>query len=75
MVVFAPLLADSSSEIDYLIVSGFIIVAALWFQLASFLSHHAARLELITRLAGWLAPFIMISVGIYILVDTATDVV
>lgn len=75
MVVFAPLLADSRSEIDYVIVGGFIVVAALWFRVASLLSHHAARLEVITRLAGWLAPFIMISVGIYILVDTATDVV
>jgi len=75
IIIFSPLLADSQEIIDLYIASAFIVVAAVWYWLAKFASQRAAKLDVVTRIAGWVAPFIMIYVGIYILMDTATDVV
>jgi cadmium resistance protein CadD (predicted permease) len=44
-------------------------------MMAKLVCRRAARLDNVTRIAGWIAPFIMIYVGIYILMNTATDVI
>jgi cadmium resistance protein CadD (predicted permease) len=75
IIVFSPMLADSQSVIDIYIAAAFVIVAASWFWMARIACRHAARLDNVTRIAGWIAPFIMIYVGIYILMNTATDVI
>lgn len=75
IIVFAPLLADSQTVIDAYIASTFIVVAAVWYWMAKFASQRAAKLDVVTKIAGWLAPFIMIFVGIYILMNTSTDVI
>jgi len=75
MLVFSPLLADSETGTDYVIILAFIAVATIWFLLARFFSRHAARLQGISVIAQWLAPLIMIVVGLYILDNTVTDVV
>ena len=75
IIVFAPLLADSQMVIDAYIASTFIVVAAVWYWMAKFASQRAAKLNVVTKIAGWLAPFIMIFVGIYILMNTSTDVI
>ena len=75
ILVFSPLLADSMAIIDLYIVFAFVVVAAAWFWMAKVVSQHAAKLDVVTRVAGWIAPFIMIYVGIYILMNTATDVI
>lgn len=75
IIIFSPLLADSQAVIDVYIASTFAVVAGAWFWLAKWFSRHAAKLDLVTKVAGWLAPFIMIYVGIYILTDTGTDVI
>lgn len=74
IIVFSPLLADSQAVIDAYIAAAFVVVAAIWFWMARFASQRAAKLDVVTRVAGWIAPFIMIYVGIYILMNTATDV-
>ena len=75
IMIFAPFLADSQAIIDLYIVSAFVVVAAIWFWMAKVASRRAARLEAVTRVAGWIAPLIMIYVGIYILMNTVTDVI
>ena len=75
IIIFSPILADSQSIIDLYIASAFIVVAAIWFWMAKVASHRAAGLDAVVRVARWIAPFIMIYVGIYILMDTATDVI
>jgi len=75
MLVFSPLLADSETGMDYMIVVGYIAMATIWFLLALFFSRHAARLHPVSVAAQWLAPLIMIAVGFYILDNTLTDVV
>jgi cadmium resistance protein CadD (predicted permease) len=74
VLVFAPLLADSSERIDFLIVASFGLIALLWFGLARMLSTRAARLESFERVGEWLAPLVMVGIGIYILTNTASDV-
>ena len=75
IIIFAPMLADTKASIDPFIAVAFCAVAGAWFWLAKVASHHAARLNAITKAAGWIAPLMMIYVGIYILLNTATDVV
>ena len=75
MLVFSPLLADSETGTDYMIVVGYIAMATIWFLLALFFSRHAARLQPVSVAARWLAPLIMIVIGFYILDNTLTDVV
>ena len=74
ILIFAPLLADSKTTIDFYIASTFIGVAAAWFWIARIASQRAAKLKTVQKLAGWVAPFIMIGAGTYILMNTATDV-
>ena len=74
IIIFAPMLADSQAIIDLYIASAFVVVATAWFWMAKVASQRAAKLDAVTRVAGWIAPFIMIYVGIYILMNTATDV-
>ena len=75
IIIFSPMLADSKGIVDLYIVSAFIVVAAAWFWMAKAASQRVAKLGAITNVAGWIAPLIMIYVGIYILMNTATDVI
>jgi cadmium resistance protein CadD (predicted permease) len=74
VLVFGPLFADSSETIDFEILIGFAGMAFVWFGLARFLENHATRIKVIDRYGHWVAPIVMIIVGIYILSDTQTDV-
>jgi len=75
IIIFSPMLADSKGIVDLYIVSAFVVVAAAWFWMAKVASQRVAKLDAVTNVAGWIAPLIMIYVGIYILMNTATDVV
>ncbi len=73
--VFSPLLADSRGDIDYLIVGSFAVMVVAWFGVARFLTLQASKLKGVTLAGQWLAPLVMILVGLYILANTATDLV
>lgn len=75
ILVFSPLLADSRGGIDYLIVGCFALMVAAWFGVARFLTLHASQLKGVTLAGKWLAPLVMILVGLYILDNTVTDLV
>jgi cadmium resistance protein CadD (predicted permease) len=75
VLVFAPLLADSLLKFDMAITALFLVMILLWFGLAQLLSHHLGRLSLVDRLGRWLAPVVMIGVGLYILSNTSTDLI
>jgi len=75
IIIFAPMLADTRASIDPFIAVAFLGAAGAWYWLARVASHHVARLKTVTKAAGWIAPLIMIYVGVYILMNTATDVV
>ena len=75
MLVFAPLLADSNTRTDRMIVPAYLAMAVTWFLVAHLLSQRAARLQRVSTAAQWITPLIMIAIGIYILDNTITDVV
>ena len=75
VLVFSPLVADSRTEIDFSIAAAFIVVTCLWFGLAKFLCFHVSQLEPITRIGRYISPLVMIIVGLYILDNTATDLI
>jgi cadmium resistance protein CadD (predicted permease) len=73
ILVFAPLLADSQVVFDVEIAVLFLLMIPVWFGLSRMIGRQAGRLQAIQRWGRWLAPLVMIGVGIYILTDTATD--
>ena len=73
VLVFAPLLADSLLRFDAAIVSLFLLMIFLWYWLAKVLGNQMGRLAAVEKLGRWLAPLVMMAVGLYILINTATD--
>jgi len=74
VLVFAPLLADSNSNVDLAIAISFLFMVCLWFRLALYATSHASRVSALRAAGEWLAPIIMIIVGLYILDNTITDI-
>jgi cadmium resistance protein CadD (predicted permease) len=75
--VFAlgPLFAESGDSARIGLAAGFLIIAAAWLILILNVSSRVARSATLSRLGHWLAPWMMILVGLYILFDTGTDLV
>lgn len=73
VLVFAPLLADSLLNVDLTIAIAFMIMVCLWFELAKYATTHAKRVKVLSTAGEWVAPIVMILVGLYILDNTATD--
>jgi cadmium resistance protein CadD (predicted permease) len=75
VVVFAPLLADTRGELDLWVVATFLSSVLVWFGLALALARRARALGALDRYADLLAAVVMIAIGLYILDNTATDLV
>ena len=75
VLAFAPLLADSRMNIDLAIVVAFMLMVCVWFALAKYATTHAKRFNALTTWGQWVAPIIMIFVGLYIFDNTVTDMV
>ncbi len=70
-----PLFAESGSDARMGLAVGFVLIAAAWLLLIVNVSERVAGSELLSRLGHRMAPWMMILVGLYILSDSATDVV
>jgi len=70
-----PLFAESGNDARLGLAFGFVLIAAVWLLLILGASSRVARSEILSRLGYRIAPWMMILVGLYILSDTATDVV
>jgi cadmium resistance protein CadD (predicted permease) len=70
-----PLFAESGSDARLGLAIGFVLIAAAWLFLILTISQRVARSELLSRLGPRMAPWMMILVGLYILSDSATDMV
>ena len=75
VLVFAPLLADSNTKIDLAIAVAYLLMVCLWFKLAIYATTHASRVNALRVAGEWIAPIVMIIVGLYILDNTATDII
>jgi cadmium resistance protein CadD (predicted permease) len=70
-----PLFAESGSDARLGLALGFALVASVWLVLILNVSQRVARSATLSRLGHRIAPWMMILVGLYILSDSATDVV
>lgn len=75
VVVLSALLADTRPEADPVIILSCITAAGLLAAAAAHAVSHPRLEQRILELAPILAPLILIAVGLYILADTATDLV
>ena len=70
-----PLFAESEDTARFGLAAGFVVIAAIWLALILNLSSRVAASARLRRLGHWLAPWMMILIGLYILTDTGTDLV
>ena len=70
-----PLFAESGSDARVGLSLGFVLVAAVWLLLILTVAERVARSPVLGKLGHRMAPWMMILVGLYILSDSATDVV
>lgn len=71
--VFLPLLAESGRSALLLIACSYLAMAALWAALSYLISGYQGLAQRLEHRAEKIVPWIMIAVGTYILMDTATD--
>ena len=73
IITFSLILADSKASLDIPILLTFLAMSAVFAGLAYYLVSHRKVSEVLNRLGHYVTPFILIFVGIYILSNTATD--
>lgn len=71
--VFLPLLAESGGGALSVIICSYLVMALLWAGLSYMISGQRSLARRIEHRAEKIVPWIMIGVGAYILLDTATD--
>ena len=74
VLVFGPLLADSELGVDFMMIGGFFVMVLVWFRLARFLESQASRIAIIERYSHWISPIVLIVIGLYIMDNSATDI-
>ena len=70
---FGPLLAESEPAVRLSIILGYLAMASVMIRAVLKASHAASRVLGDRRSMRYLAPAIMIAVGVYILLNTGTD--
>lgn len=71
--VFLPLLAESGRSALLIVLSSYLVMALLWAGMSYMISGQRELASRIEHRAEKIVPWIMIGVGVYILMDTATD--
>lgn len=75
IITFSVFLADSKDATDYLIVPTFLMMVCLFAWIAYYSLNHRKFSEMLERYGRYVTPFILILVGVYILSNTAGDLV
>jgi len=73
IITFSVLLADSADSSDYLVAATFLAMAGVFASLALYALRHRRLRNFLDRYGNYVTPFILILVGVYILSNTATD--
>jgi cadmium resistance protein CadD (predicted permease) len=73
IITFSALLADSSNYYDYQLTPVYLAMVACFAWLARYSLKHPGLKGFLERYGGYVTPFILILVGLYILNNTATD--
>ena len=72
--VLGPLVADSADRLEPVVLGTWLAMGAAWIWLAGRLASRPAMARLAERAGARAAPLLMMAVGVYILLDTPTDV-
>jgi cadmium resistance protein CadD (predicted permease) len=75
IITFSVFIADSSDASDYFIESTFLVMSCVFAGVAYYSLKHRRVSQLLDHYGHYVTPFILILVGIYILSNTATDLV
>lgn len=73
IITFSVLLADSADLADYLIAPTFLAMSGVFAWVGLYALKHRGLSDFLERFGSYLTPFILILVGVYILSNTATD--
>ena len=75
IITFSIFLAESTDATDYLIALTFLGMTGVFTWLAYYLLKHRKLSDAVDRYGHYVTPFILILVGVYILTNTATDLI
>lgn len=75
VITFSVLLAESTDISDLEIILAFLAMVGVFAWLARYLVNHQRLGDVLNRYGRYVTPFILILVGVYILSNTATDLV
>lgn len=70
--IYVPLFANSNLTGLLVILSVFFVMIGVWCYIAYLLTRHSTTAHVITHYGQVIAPFILISLGIYILIESGT---
>lgn len=73
VVLLAALLADTTPGGQSIITGTYLLLVLAWCALGWYVFHHPRVGELMRKYGHKLAPFVMMFIGVYILLDTAKD--
>jgi len=73
IITFSVFLADSTPSTDYLIVLTFLAMILVFTWVASYALTHRRLSDILDRYGRYVTPFILILVGLYIISNTASD--
>ncbi len=75
IITFSIFLAESTDTTDYLIALTFLGMTGIFAWLAHYLLKHRKLRDVVDRYGHYVTPFILILVGVYILTNTASDLI
>ena len=75
MITFSIIYADTQSAIDWLITATLLATAVLFALLASIATSNRILGKRLDKYAPYFTPLILIYVGIYVLMNTSSDVI
>ena len=75
LLVFTALIADSEDKADWAILVTVLMMASAWVWISGWLTGHPRLREPLQGFARFGLPILLIGIGLYILMDTPTDVV
>lgn len=70
--IYVPLFVSSNLSSLLVILSVFFVMIGVWCYIAYLLTRHSSTAHILTHYGQVIAPFILISIGIYILVESGT---
>jgi len=73
IITFSALYADSMDPVDYVVAPTFFVMVGIFAWLAYYLVKHPRLGRFLVRYGQHVTPFILILVGVYILSNTASD--